>query len=209
MTDKHRTGSSESQCYFVQLQIDSYLDGDMSGSQRQEFMSHVQACAGCSQEIRFAQTLQDTIMDLPLVDCDESVMEPIHRLGREQAAVKQGGQRPVWLDWFGAQPALLRFALPSLLVAALVLVIYSNLPNPATAPVPQVAAQQQPQYDPAEVVQALQDLNIAIDYLSEVSERTEAMVGSRFLMAPLRDSLNASFDNIRDARNEPLLDDPI
>ncbi len=206
MKDKHIPDSSESQCYFVQLQIDSYLDGELNDAQREELMSHVQGCPACSREFQFAQTIQDTVMDLPMVDCDESVMEPIHRLGRQQASAGGGFS---FRDWFAVQPVFLRYAMPSLLIAALVTVVYTNLPDPDPATVPQVVAQQEPDFDPEEVMQAIQDLNIAIDYLSEVSERTEAMVGSRFLMQPLQDSLNASFENIRRANTDPLQDDPI
>ncbi len=49
------------------------------------------------------------------------------------------------------------------------------------------------QYNPEDVSQALQDLNLAIDYLNQVSQRTEAMIGGRFLVTPLQDSINASF----------------
>lgn len=65
------------------------------------------------------------------------------------------------------------------------------------------------EYSPEEVAQALQDLNLAIQYLNQVSERTENMIGGRFLMAPLQENLNASFERIRERDANPLNNDPI
>jgi len=73
--------NSNSQCYFVQLQIDSFLDGDLGPQQRDEFQTHVHQCSACAQEFKYAQTLHDFILDMPQVDCDDRVLEPIHRLG--------------------------------------------------------------------------------------------------------------------------------
>ena len=74
--------NSESQCYFIQLQIDGYLDGDLSDAQRTLFMSHVQGCAACAKQFHFAQAVQDAVLDLPRIDCDDSVLEPVYRLGK-------------------------------------------------------------------------------------------------------------------------------
>lgn len=65
------------------------------------------------------------------------------------------------------------------------------------------------EYSPEEVAQALQDLNLAIQYLNQVSERTENMIGGRFLMTPLQENLNASFERIRERDADPLNNDPI
>ena len=72
--------TSESQCYFVQLQIDSYLDGDLALTQQQEFMSHMKQCEACAREFRFAQTMLDTVMDFQLLDCDEKRIHSFQEL---------------------------------------------------------------------------------------------------------------------------------
>lgn len=84
-------------------------------------------------------------------------------------------------------------------------------------------------YTAEDITQAIAELNLAISYLNEVSERTETMIGQRFLIAPLQDSLNASFEPLRRERgrtrdyvpllnqsedingsqNSPLANDPI
>ena len=60
------------------------------------------------------------------------------------------------------------------------------------------------QYTQAEVVQALQDLEIAIDYLGQISQRTNVMIEDRFLLRQLEDSINATF---RDEDIEPAEND--
>ena len=42
-------------------------------------------------------------------------------------------------------------------------------------------------------MQALQDLELALDYLGEISARTEVMIEDRFLLRQLEESINASF----------------
>ncbi len=86
--------NTESQCYFIQLQIDGYLDGDLSEAQRGVFMSHVQDCSGCASEFRYAQTIQDAVLELPQMSCADSVLEPIHRLSAAemQPAVRRALQ---------------------------------------------------------------------------------------------------------------------
>lgn len=217
--------NSESKCYFVQLQIDGYIDGDLEESQRTVFMSHVQDCAACAKEFRYAQMVQDTVLELPQIDCDEQVLEPIHRLSGVHAVAALGHeaglttQSPLsqfkhWLEsgWFNRTPLFFRYSFPIALVAILVLAVNSILLTPDQAPVlsaEQIAPELPDQFSPEELSQALQELNLAIDYLNQVSRRTEVMIGDRFLVTPLQDSLNASFERANIRERDPLQSDPI
>lgn len=69
--------NNETQCYFVQLQIDNYLDGDLTATQQESFISHVQQCSECASEFRYAKTIQDGLVDMPLIDCADSVVESL------------------------------------------------------------------------------------------------------------------------------------
>ena len=71
------------------------------------------------------------------------------------------------------------------------------------------SARTEPAYKPEGVVQALEELNVAIEYLNQLTERTEVMIGERFLIAPLQDSLNASFERAGKRNSKPLNDGPI
>ena len=218
--------SSESQCYFVQLQIDSYLDGDLASAQQQEFMSHLKQCEACTREFRFAQTLLDTVMDFQQLDCDEQVMEPIYRLangGQESGQTTQGVVGSSWaamVRWFNTGPLFLRYSLPIAAVAVLatVLLLSIALLTPAedtpaiaqqasVAPAAELAQLQQ--YDPAEIRQAVEDLNLAIEYLNQIGRRTDALISDRFLIRPLQDALNASFERAASRNQERTLNDPI
>ncbi len=210
--------NSDSQCYFVQLQIDSYLDGDLSTPQQEEFNSHVHQCDACAREFHYAQAVQDTFLDLPQIDCDDHVLEPIYRLADGHPITEQPARPSFWSqlsDVITATPVFFRYAMPVAAVAIIAIVIMPTLTNQQQG-MPMVAEQTTPtnseqteEYSPQDISQALQDLNLAIDYLNQVSQRTEVMIGDRFLVTPLQDSLNASFERASNRSQEPLQNGPI
>ena len=206
------SNNTESQCYIAQLQIDNYLDGDLSENQQENFLQHVNACAECAAEFRYAQTIQDGLLDLPLLDCSEQALQAARELAGTAEEGKDGkpGSFILFiaetLQWFGAAPSALRYAIPVLLLATVAMITLPQLAperqlTDGAIPVATIQAGQavttQVDYSPEEVAQALQDLTLAIEYLNEVSERTESMVGGRFLMRPLQNRLNASFERVR------------
>ncbi|MFK7865046.1 MAG: zf-HC2 domain-containing protein [Pseudohongiellaceae bacterium] len=205
------TTNTETQCYFVQLQIDSFLDGELATAQQEVFMGHVSSCAACAKELQFARNLHDAVMDLPMMDCSDAALRPIQQIATQlphQQSATPSSLSSVWgdlRDWFQSIPMGVRIGAPAFaLVLALVLPTSGLVGSGAGAPAQQVAAENSPQdYSPEDIQQALQDLNLAIDYLNDVSQRTEVMIGERFVMAPLQESLNASFDRSRtNRRNE-------
>jgi hypothetical protein len=181
--------SNHSQCYFVQLQVDSFLDGELPDAQQQVFLGHVQACASCAAELHFARSLHDAVLDLPLLDCPDMVLEPAYKIA--SAAPAESWWTTLW-TWLHAAPLSFRIAAPAF--AVLLLAVALNAGFYVDGPAPQIAVEETEQYSPEEVQQALNDLNLAIDYLNEVSQRTEVMIGERFLLNPLKESINASFD---------------
>lgn len=207
--------NSESQCYFVQLQIDSYLDGDMSTAQQGDFISHVHGCEACAREFHYAQTVQDAVLDLPQLDCDEQVLEPIYRLANGGSSDPENTGKSLWTqigELFATAPVFLRYAIPVALVAVFAVFGSTVFLTPGqNIPVAtqQAAIEPVEQFSPEQIRQAVQDLNLAIDYLNEVSRRTEVMIGDRFLITPLKDSINASFERVNTRRNARLRDDPI
>ena len=211
------SSNNESQCYFVQLQFDSFLDGELTGNQQESFLQHVNSCAECAHEFRYAQTIQDELVDLPLLDCSEEALAPLHDLAQGAAPknTDSASTSVSWLSdlaqWLGAAPMGLRFAFPVLLLAAIGLITLPQLlqPEQGTGGAPAIAANQPTasmtspattavQYSPEDVAQALRDLTTALEYLNQAGQRTESMVGGRFLINPLQNRLNASFDRVRD-----------
>ncbi|PCJ23857.1 MAG: hypothetical protein COA96_10800 [SAR86 cluster bacterium] len=203
----------ESQCYVVQLQIDGYIDGDLSQSQQELFMSHVHSCEACAQEFHYAQVVQDTVLELPQLDCNDQVLEPVHRLLKDGDTKINTSSQSI-LSQIKALvsdiPAFIRYGVPVALSVALAVFISSSLPDADgvnSLSQDQVALEVNEQYSPEEVFQALQDLNLAIDYLNQMSQRTEVMIGNRFLVTPLQDSINASFQRTRGdttVQNDPI-----
>ena len=197
--------SNNSQCYFVQLQVDSFLDGELPDAQQQVFLGHVQSCAACSSELQLARNLHDAILDLPLLDCPDLVLEPAYRISNS-GAVAEPWWSALW-NWLDAAPRSLQFAAPGF--AILIVAVVLNFSFTPDSPAPQIAIEETQQYSPEEIQQALQDLNLAIDYLNEVSQRTEVMIGERFLINPLQDSINASFERARSSSPDNAAQQPI
>jgi len=205
--------SSESQCYFVQLQIDGFLDGDLSEAQQAVFMTHVQGCSACASEFRYAQTVYDAVMELPQIECEDLVLAPVHSLAIDKETTRQGVQR----DSFSTQiigllasiPLHFRYGLSAALVAGVAVAVSFNAVIPVEEPEQLIASESIEQYSPEDIATALQELNVAIDYLNQVSQRTEVMIGDRFLVTPLQDSINASFQRASTRENDPLQNGPI
>lgn len=207
------SSNGESKCYFVQLQIDGYLDGDLSEAQQGVFMSHVQDCAACSTEFRYAQTVQDAVMELPQIECEDLVLEPVH----SHTAAGRPRHEEVSRDSLVTQiaallnsvPLYFRFGFSGALVAVVAVAVSFSVLTPNEEPGQLVASEPVEQFSQEDVALALQELNVAIDYLNQLSQRTEVMIGDRFLVTPLQDSINASFQRTRIRENDPLLNGPI
>lgn len=215
------TTNNDSQCYFVQLQIDSFLDGELVAAQQEVFMGHVSSCTACAKELHFARSLHDAVMDLPMIDCSDAALEPVHRISQgkpvEEFVTKppRVGMWEAFGDWLAAIPLGVRVAVPAFALVIAVVLPGGGVKSPETsAPNPQVAAENTAvDYSAEDIQQALMDLNMAIEYLNDVSERTEVMIGERFVVTPLQESLNASFDrsrlNRRSEGGRVIQNDPI
>ena len=205
--------NGESTCYFIQLQVDAYLDGDLSEAQQGVFMSHVHECADCASEYRYAQTVQDAVMELPEIECADLVLEPVHRLTTLENAAKEGAPRDSLVsqitELLHSIPLMFRYGLPVALVAVVAIAVSFNGVSPVEGPGQMVASEPVEQFSQEDIAQALQELNVAMDYLNQLSKRTEVMIGDRFLVTPLQDSINASFQRTNTEEYDPLQNGPI
>jgi hypothetical protein len=197
--------AKESQCYFVQLQIDSFLDADLTSQQQDVFMAHIHDCSACAAELQFARQLHDSVLDLPLLECPETVLEPVHRLGNSQQPANRWSALWTALEQL---PMVVRYGLPAAAAVVLTLLLAPQFSEGPAGSAELASQPPQESYSQEDVVMALRDLNTAINYLNEVSERTETMVGNRFVITPLRESLNASFERIQE-EDEALNNGPI
>ncbi|MEX0962431.1 MAG: hypothetical protein WDZ52_00105 [Pseudohongiellaceae bacterium] len=205
--------SNESQCYFIQLQIDGYLDQELNEAQQLVFVSHVQACAVCASEFRYAQTVHDAVMELPQIDCMDSVLEPVYRSAAAESQTAEPRQRESLPSQLGAflygLPLYFRYGLSSAVVAVIALAVSFSVITPRDKPEQLVANESAEQYSAEDISRALEELNVAIDYLNQLSQRTEVMIGDRFLVSPIQDSINASFEKAMMRESDPLQNGPI
>ncbi len=211
--------NSSSQCQLFQLHIDAYLDNELESARVAELRNHVDQCQGCRQELAYAESLHRAVVSLPLLDCPDHALEPVNRLfdgARGNRDVKMpGGFWSALGGLMDSLPVPLRFGIPA---AAAILMLVGpgrDLLLPAAGPGVELAGQPAAEtagseYSPAEVRQALEDLELALDYLGQISQRTEVMIQDRFLLRQLEQSMNASFttdpgnDIEHDASNGPI-----
>jgi len=201
--------NTSSHCQLFKLHIDAYLDDELEAARTEELRGHLQQCQVCSQELAYAERLHQAVVSLPILDCSDNALEPVDRLFT--GGGQQSGQKPAGGFWtalggfIGSIPTPVRVGIPVAATVLLAIGLGRELLVPATGPGPELAGQSvvetvEPEYSSAEIRQALQDLELALDYLGQISERTEVMIQDRFLLRQLEESMNASFTT--DPRDE-------
>ena len=151
--------SEQTQCYAMQLQIDTFLDGELEGEQQLAFVGHVAECRGCAHELRYAQHLYESVLDLPKADCSDALIDNLVAIssqkrvqqheaheghGEKTGALTESSRQPsrvgffAQLDQFFSDrlPLTIGFAALSTLVIAVVIVMAPGVDN---APQPLVA----------------------------------------------------------------------
>ena len=232
--------SEQTQCYAMQLQIDTFLDGDLVGEQQLAFVGHVAECGGCAHELRYAQHLYESVLDLPKADCSDALVDNLVAISSQKRVQQHGGheehrgktgalaetsRQPSRVGFFAQLDQFFRDRLPltigfaafSTLVIAVVIVMaprVDNAPQPLVAEVtPDLSAENAAMipaaFDAAEVRMALKELNTAIDYLNRVSRQTETMIGERFVVLRLQQSVNSSLRRASFSGNEDRQAGPI
>ena len=232
--------SEQTQCYAMQLQIDTFLDGELEGEQQLAFVRHVAECGGCAHELRYAQHLYESVLDLPKADCSDALVDNLVAISSQKRVQQHGGheehrgktgalaetsRQPSRVGFFAQLDQFFRDRLPltigfaafSTLVIAVVIVMaprVDNAPQPLVAEVtPDLSAENAAMipaaFDAAEVRMALEELNTAIGYLNRVSRQTETMIGERFVVLPLQQSVNSSLRRASFSGNEDRQAGPI
>lgn len=207
----------------MQLQIDTFLDGELEGEQQLAFVGHVAECGDCAHELRYAQHLYESVLDLPKADFSDALVDNLVAISSQKRVhqLRQPSRVGFFaqLDQFFRDrlPLTIGFAALSTLVIAVVIVMaprVDNAPQPLVAEVtPDLSAENAAMipaaFDAAEVRMALEELNTAIDYLNRVSRQTETMIGERFVVLPLQQSVNSSLRRASFSGNEDRQAGPI
>ncbi|MDC1511307.1 zf-HC2 domain-containing protein [Gammaproteobacteria bacterium] len=215
--------SEQTQCYAMQLQIDTFLDGELEGEQQLAFVGHVAECGDCAHELRYAQHLYESVLDLPKADFSDALVDNLVAISSQKRVhqLRQPSRVGFFaqLDQFFRDrlPLTIGFAALSTLVIAVVIVMaprVDNAPQPLVAEVtPDLSAENAAMipaaFDAAEVRMALEELKTAIDYLNRVSRQTETMIGERFVVLPLQQSVNSSLRRASFSGNEDRQAGPI
>ncbi|MBT8147017.1 MAG: zf-HC2 domain-containing protein [Gammaproteobacteria bacterium] len=209
------SSKTSSQCQLFQLHIDAFLDNELEAARAEELHNHLQQCQACSEELAYAERLHKAVVSLPVLDCSDHALEPVDRLfaaaGGDRADVKApGGFWSAVGGLIDAIPVPVRLGIPVAATILLAIGLGRELLAPGPAPAPELAGQPvletpETEYSPTEIRQAFEDLELAMDYLGRISERTEVMIQDRFLLRQLENSMNASFtsESRDDTENDP------
>lgn len=194
------SNQSNSKCQLFQLHIDAYLDGDLESARTSELEAHLEQCEHCNAEVRYAQQLHAAVIDLPILNCSDAALEPIDRLFEQGVTSNTDASETKghWLrDMINSIPGFVRYGAPATLVLLVGLGLGSGYLQPENsveiAGVDPANVQEVPRYSEDEIIQALQDLEVALDYLGQMSQRTNVMIEDRFVRRQLEDSIRASF----------------
>jgi len=226
--------SEQTQCYAMQLQIDTFLDGELEGDQHAAFVGHVAECPGCAHELRYAQNLYESVLDLPKIDCNDVLIDNLLAISAQSSTQRvedyegtppETTRLPLRAGLFAQLDQIFRERLPltigfaavSTLVIAVAIVMAPRgdiLPQSVVADASSNSvAERSPvtptAFDAEQVRMALEELNTAIDYLNRVSQQTETMIGERFVVLPLQQSVNSSLRRASFSGNEERQAGPI
>ena len=196
------SNSNDSICQLFQRHIDAFIDNDLEPAREEELKSHLQQCPSCSVELAYAEQLHRAVVDLPILDCSHQTLEPIDRLfaaSKHSPSSKARSLVGVIGGYLISLPGAVRYGVPSVAVVLLAAGLGNNLWNQPTGGEQAHQGNEfnssAPQYSQADLIKALEDLEVAMGYLRQISQRTNAMIEDRFLIRQLEESINASFRN--------------
>ena len=150
-------------CTEIQDTLEAYLDDELDADMSASVASHVESCAACQDEVRFAQAVSGALHELPKPDPPSEIFDAVAAHVRAHP-----NREPSWRHWirqrFTFTDAL---TLPLARVGALVCLIGIIV----------FGAYQYHQY--MEVKQASRDLYYALGKLNYAVERTGAVVSEK------------------------------
>jgi len=181
----------------MRLLIDPYLDKELEQERCHLFDLHIEECEACGQELEYARRFHRELVSLPALDCRDQAFEPIDRLMAGHRAVQPRTAKTSLVElfqWLTAAPGVIKYGFSVLLIAVLLNGLLAQYRNssvevpagPDTALIDPAAPSE------AEVRRAFEELQVAIDYLEQVSQRAGVLIEDRFLEQQLKNSINAS-----------------
>ena len=161
------THQRHSDCEWVRVRIEAWLDGELDRPEADRFERHAGGCPDCDAEIELARSVSATLRSLPAVKCPGGLVE-------RAAAVAAGRTRPTLRErvagWF--EPHLEVFLRPAMVAMTLVVIAAGVFVltgrkgmNGAIDP-----------YSHAEVEAAAQDAMIAFAYVGRYTRRTGSVL---------------------------------
>ncbi len=162
------THQRHSDCEWVRVRIEAWLDGEMDRAEADRFERHARECRDCDAEVELARSVSATLRSLPALECPGGLVE-------HAAAVAAGSRtRPTLREraarWI--EPHLEGFLRPAM-VAMILVVIAAGVfvlsgrkgMNGAIDP-----------YSRVEVEAAAQDAMIAFAYVGKYTRRTGSLL---------------------------------
>lgn len=139
--------------------LDAYIDGEIAGEEKRQFMDHADACENCRMELREAEMLRDMMKDL-----DDGIAVPLPVQAAWRNAVKQEAKKI-------RMRRAMKFAYAA--AAALLVVVGSTVGFNALNEKNNAAPEMQPMMLRSAVEMETEEL-IAVDGAADVSATAES-----------------------------------
>ena len=150
--------------------VEDYVDGLLSRRQKKSFEAVLSVDEELARQVDLARRVRDTLAAIETPACPPSVYEPVLEKARRDS---QGEQRSTWTDWLSGilQPGLapVRLIVVASVVGAAILttVVMMNQGQPRTA------------LDEEEVQMALDEVKLALSYVSLAGRETGSTIRNR------------------------------
>lgn len=170
--------ASGQNCRWVQDRMDSYVDGELHGSELSEFEQHADACGSCRSDLALARSVADGLRALPALQCPPRVVD--EAAARVEPAPKADSLMDRLTGWFAGKTAYLprpaMAAVVVVIVAAVVFVLLQQERFPfEDREGPQLAVTEQ------EAELAKLDVMLAFAYLGKYSRKTGDIISNEVI----------------------------
>ena len=204
--------SKQTTCSIVQIRIDSLLDRELRPQEQQTVLDHIHSCPDCGREYLLAKAVHDAMLDMPRPEVPPELLANVYRQTIRKRVSLADRLREL-ADRVFPVPAW-RLAVPAFAVLAAVTVwLQFSQSSPQDAPPLPIAQAPQAidteQYSREELIVAIEDLNVTIQTLNEITESMRTRLGDRMINLPVISMPALSIDNVDSGDAAPAIDDPI
>ncbi len=196
----------------LQMRIDNLLDQELEPQEQRKLLDQIHSCPDSGREYLLARAMHDAMLDMPRPEMPAELLANVYRQTLRKRVSLAERLRNLADTAFPA-PAW-RLAAPAFAALAAVAIWLQFSPSsPQDSPSPPIV--QTPrmtdteQYSREELIVAIEDLNVTIQTLNEITESMRTRLGDRMINLPVISMPALSIDNADSGDAAPAINDPI